>query len=108
MIIKDRLPLNILHSKFLIYLQDFIAPFWIFMKTNYTLIYQKKQEDFTSGEIDFLSSVEVKTGSFMHKKFNFRLQITNCKIQSLNISVGPKNVTATLLNDGPEFFKQSD
>jgi urea transporter len=105
MIIKDSLPLNVLHSRILIYLQDFIAPFWIFMKTNYTLGYQKKQEDFTSGEIAFLSSVEVKTGSFMHKKYNFSLQITNCKIQSFCISVGSKNVTATLLNDVPEFFK---
>jgi urea transporter len=107
-IIKDSLPLNVLHSKLLIYFQDFIAPFWIFMKTNYTISYQKKSEDFTSGEIDFLSAVEVKTGGFLHKKFEFNLQITDRKIHSFSISTGSKMVTATQHDDESYIYKHKD
>jgi urea transporter/murein DD-endopeptidase MepM/ murein hydrolase activator NlpD len=45
LVVNDSYPLSLLNSKTLIFLQDFVAPFFLFLRSDYSLRYVRLEED---------------------------------------------------------------
>lgn len=58
--INDQFPINILSKGILKYLQDFIAPFYLFTKSKYELQYLKSSDNFSTPEMFLHSEVNLE------------------------------------------------
>lgn len=90
--IKDFYPLNNTANNIMLVLQDFIAPFYIFMKSEYQLNYVSKKDDFTNSDIILESKAEIKIGKMITKEVSFETQIVDNIINSFIIQQGKKKI----------------
>jgi hypothetical protein len=93
--LKDTFPVNTLNSGLLILFQDFVAPFFMFLKTNYSLKYISKKEDFTDSSIELNSQVDIRVGGISIKKYTFTLSVQKGHITAYTVTHKNKTVTAT-------------
>lgn len=75
--IRDSYPLNVLSPDWLIFLQDFIAPFYIFIHPDYSLRYGKMQDDFAHVSIEMNSSTIIRTGGKKIRKIEGGFILSN-------------------------------
>jgi hypothetical protein len=92
--IGDTLPANLLVRGPLLVLQDFIAPFHIFLKSTYNLFYKSHSDDMTQHQITLESEIKVKAAGITLKKMEFQIEVGNSRIQSLKVSRSGKSLTA--------------
>jgi len=92
--IEDKYPIHILNNKGLVFLQDFIAPFFMFVKSGYEMEYIKINDGLTDSHILFLSSATVKNGSKITRKLNFEFEIESNKIKRMVVMDGANTVEA--------------
>jgi len=85
LVIEDRLPLSIIKSGFLKYVQDVIAPFFIFLKPVYTMNFIREADDFTNSRIWLESLSMVKLGRFARKQVSARFEISSKGIDKIMI-----------------------
>lgn len=83
--ISDKFPINIFTQRILMIFQDFIAPFKIFIKSDYNIQCSKIIDDFSGGVVEFNSSAEVKIGKRTLKSFKFHLLFENKTLQKIEI-----------------------
>lgn len=88
--ITDRLPLNIMKPGVLKFLQDFVAPFFLFLNASYELIFLKRTEDFTKNEIRMESRYRLKIFRRVLRKMNFEATLTKNTIASFTMKEGSK------------------
>lgn len=84
--VSDQVPVIHFNSKWIQWLQDFIAPFYLFTKANYTSEFVYTDNLMTPRLIQIKSTVEAK---FINKSFrtiNFKLQLKDNKIEGFSIS----------------------
>lgn len=81
LIIEDKYPVNIIRNKALKVAQDFIAPFYIFVRPGFKLKYVKSDDNISESMIYLESFAEMKVGKKTLNKFNFELIFKN---KSLN------------------------
>ena len=74
--IRDVYPLNLVTPDSLIFLQDLIAPFWLFLKPEYAMDYYKSEDHLTHSKVVLQSSMQLKAGSVLLKKINFEFEIS--------------------------------
>jgi len=70
--ITDNYPVNLVYNKYLMYLQDVIAPFYLFLKAKFQLIYKKTDNQLSPSKIELESKLKT---SFLWKKKDFGFQI---------------------------------
>ncbi|MBC8486463.1 MAG: urea transporter [Bacteroidetes bacterium] len=92
--ISDQLPINTLNNKYLIFLQDFIAPFYRFIKSEYTLEYARIKDNMTESQILLISGVQVKRNKKVTKELNFEFAIESNRIQKFVVVAGNKTIEA--------------
>jgi urea transporter/murein DD-endopeptidase MepM/ murein hydrolase activator NlpD len=92
--ITDYYPLNNMGNHVLMFFQDFLAPFYIFMKSKYELRYISKKDDFTESDILIQTKTEIKVGKFKTKEINFNIQILNNQIDHFTIEHSNKKIIA--------------
>ncbi len=92
--INDLYPLNNTGNNLVLILQDFIAPFNIFMKSKYQLNYVSKKDDFINSDIKLQSKTEIKIGKFITKEINFETHIIDNLINTFVIKQGNRKVIA--------------
>ena len=97
--INDKYPLTDVSNKLALLFQDFIAPFYIYMKADYSLIYKKKSDDFSNEDVELTASTVLKIGKFIIKRIDFDIFIENNEINKLIIDHDGKRSTAVLLTD---------
>jgi len=93
--LKDTFPVNTLNSGLLILLQDFVAPFFMFLKTNYSLKYISKKEDFTDSSIEMESQVDIRVGGIRMKRYSFTLSAHKDSITAFTVTHKNRTVKAT-------------
>jgi len=69
--ITDTFPIHMLNNKGLIFLQDFISPFCIFLKSEYIMEFIKLKDDLTNSKVHFLTTALVKHGNKVTKEGGF-------------------------------------
>jgi len=100
--ISDKYPIHILNNKGLVFLQDFIAPFYMFVKSEYEMEYVKINDDLTDSNILFLSEATVKHGIKTTRKLNFEFEIESKRIKRMVIMEGDYSMEAKELSTTTE------
>ncbi len=93
--LKDSFPVNTLNSGILITLQDFVAPFFMFLKTKYSLKYISKTDDFSDSAIQMNSQVDIKVGGISMKRYTFEVFIKKDHVEKFTVSHQNKMVVAS-------------
>jgi urea transporter len=83
--ITDTYPIHILNNRGLMFLQDFVAPFYIFMKSEYTIDYIKMEDNLSDSIISLHSEAIFRRGISTKRKLNFELTIESNRISRFEI-----------------------
>lgn len=97
--VSDIFPVNLMFPKWLLFLQDFIAPFHIFLKSRYKLIYQSQDDDMNPTEVVLSSSAVNTVMGRTISNFDFDAVIDETGVSSLSIRTGNKTITAKCINE---------
>ncbi|HUX95356.1 MAG TPA: urea transporter [Bacteroidales bacterium] len=92
--VADSYPLNLTMKKSLLFLQDFAAPFFKFLKSEYNVKYDYVDNEVVASKIRLLSRA---TNYFLGKvieEFSFALEIDENGISCIDISKGGVNITS--------------
>jgi urea transporter/murein DD-endopeptidase MepM/ murein hydrolase activator NlpD len=93
--ITDNVPLIHFNNKFIQFFQDFIAPFYLFTKANYTSTFTYCDNPYAPQKLIISSEVETKLVNFNFKKINFEIELKDQKLHRFTIH--NKNKTETYL-----------
>ncbi len=94
LIIKDNYPLHNTANTLILIAQDFISPFYIFMKSKFQLNYLSKKEDFTDSNIELESKTTINIGKVITKQLRFNISIKKNNIDKMIVTQGDKSFTA--------------
>jgi murein DD-endopeptidase MepM/ murein hydrolase activator NlpD len=94
MIISDSYSLNNISQGPIKIIQDFVAPFFIFLKTSYTLHYVKQTDDFTSSSITLSSESVLKSGTLRPEKISSVMEISRQGIMKFTVTHNNKTIQA--------------
>jgi len=83
--VSDSVPLIHFNSKWIQWIQDFVAPFYLFTKANYTSKFTYTDNINSPSVIRLSSSVEAKFVNYTFKKMNFELELKDEKIYRFTI-----------------------
>ena len=96
--IHDSIPIHMLNRKGIIFLQDFIAPFYVFMKTTYHLEFLKLKDYLSDSSVTFISSAIVKHFDRKTKELNFEFEIESNRIKRFVVIDGNNTIEAEELH----------
>ncbi|MEI8201629.1 MAG: urea transporter [Bacteroidota bacterium] len=94
--VKDVFPIHIIRQPWLIFIQDFFASFYIFLKPEYTLNYVSKTDDLNLSQIELAGSYQLKVFGKLFNHSEFKMSINNDGIQQIRIENAGLNKTVTL------------
>lgn len=98
--VKDQYPLHLFSSPPVRFIQDFIAPFYIFLKNSFVSVCEKKSGQFDDQAFEIRSEANYLTAGRTRKKTSFVLIVENGTLKELNvISQGGRTVTYLWQND---------
>lgn len=92
--ITDNYPIHMLNNKGLIFIQDFIAPFYLFVKSRYQLEYVKMKDQLTDSHILLKAVSTVMHANKKTREINFKFEIESNRIKKLTIIDGDKMIEA--------------
>lgn len=92
--ISDKLPLEGIYSGPLKIIQDFIAPFYIFLKADYTFSFKNIDNDINPSEIIISSKAMTGFGNKVNRNLNFELILNNNNLKKIIISDNKKHISA--------------
>ncbi|MEI6347061.1 MAG: urea transporter [Bacteroidota bacterium] len=90
LIIEDSLPLTLLNYKPILWIQDFVAPMFIFLKSKYEARYIKKTEDFSKSLVRIESKATFGVHRLDFRTISFEIEFTNYGIEKIEFSVKQK------------------
>lgn len=94
LVIQDIYPIHLLNNRGLIFFQDFIAPFHVFIKSEYHMEYVKIKDNLTDSHILFISKAVVKHGGRKTREINFEFEIESNRIRKMIVIEGEKIIEA--------------
>lgn len=92
--ISDNYPIHMLNNKGLIFLQDFIAPFYLFVQSKYELEYIKMDDRLTDSHILFNATSSVIHANKKTREIKFQFEIESNRIKKLSVVDGDKTIEA--------------
>jgi urea transporter/murein DD-endopeptidase MepM/ murein hydrolase activator NlpD len=84
--LRDSYPIGLMRTRFILFFQDFLAPFIIFIRPVFSMRYTMIREDFIFPEVMLESSTRVKILNRVIKAMDFKFQITKRGIERFTIS----------------------
>jgi urea transporter/murein DD-endopeptidase MepM/ murein hydrolase activator NlpD len=90
--IVDSFPPGELNNVLALTLQDFFAPFVLFLKTNFNLEYRKIEDDFGKSEITLKSSADTRIGKWVLQRLEFETEIKNDRFDRIIITTKNKKL----------------
>ena len=94
LILTDTYPLSIMNHRLLLFFQDFIAPFKIFMKPEYSIQYLKMEDHFTHSKVWLKSKTSMMIGGKEIRKIEFELETTKNGLERIVIKEKKKTIIA--------------
>jgi urea transporter len=95
LVVKDSYPADVFKKGLLMFLQDFIAPFYIFMKAEYMMRYITMEDDLTSGNIKLHSSARIGLTGMQSKEIHFDISVKDARIDQFFVSGEKVNIRTT-------------
>lgn len=96
--IKDQLPISTFYSGISRFVQDFVAPFYIYLKANYNATFAEQDNDMEPTEILIKTSASVK-GILSKKETEFELHLKKHKLQKFVIKENGKETIAECIEE---------
>jgi murein DD-endopeptidase MepM/ murein hydrolase activator NlpD len=75
LLVSDIYPVNTFNNRMIAVLQDFVAPFWLFTRSEYSLEYLGMDDELMQTGIRMRSATSVKIGNHILKRIGFELFI---------------------------------
>ncbi len=97
LIIEDNYPLHITANKLILIVQDFIAPFYIFMQSKFQMTYISKKDDFNNSDIELKSQSTISIGKIITRQLKFNITIKDNGIDKIKVTQGDKSFIAQRL-----------
>ena len=85
LVINDTYPLAVFNNKLMLFWQDFVAPFHLFMKAGYKMNYLKMEEDFTNSKISLVSEADMRVSGKTREKIGFSFRIDDARISMFEV-----------------------
>ncbi len=85
MTISDALPVDLFPNRLLLFFQDLIAPFYIFIRSEYRLTYTGLEDQLTSPVITLNTSCETRVFQFAPRKIRFEIRAGEQGIREFNV-----------------------
>jgi len=96
--IKDNVPLIHFNSKWIQFFQDFVAPFYLFTKANFSSTFTYADNIYAPQKLIINAEVETKLINYTFKKVNFEFELKDNKIHRFTIH--RKNKTESYILNG--------
>lgn len=93
--VTDKVPLIHFSNKPVQFFQDFLAPFYLFTKANYSSVFTYADNQYAPQQLIIRSEVEAKLMNYGFKKINFELELKEHKLN--RFSIHHKNRSETYL-----------
>ncbi len=84
--VKDDYPLNLFFRKWVLILQDFVAPFVMILRSSYTIQYYSIDSEISPGSIELRSSATNRVGRKKIREINSAIGIDVKGVKSINIT----------------------
>jgi urea transporter len=97
--IKDTFALNFIYSKLGLFIQDFIAPFFVFLKSNFELKYSEIDEVINPSYLTLNSSAEKLFFGKPTGRKNFSVGINKDGIDTIKVFFKNKTIKATCIKE---------
>lgn len=96
--IKDTLPMHGFYSGMSRLIQDFIAPFYVYLNANYKMKFSGADDINTPSKLKINSSVSVNAGSENLKNIDFEFSLAADKINSFRVKKKNKTILAECID----------
>ncbi len=93
--LRDRYPLNLIFRQPLLGVQDLLAPFWKFLRSEYLIRYDHIDNEMSPSEVRLVSSATNHLGGKLLKKLDFTLLISQEGICKLTVEGPALQIEAT-------------
>lgn len=100
MVLEDRYPLNLLFKAPLLTLQDLVAPFWRFIRSDFRLMYASVDNEISPTEIILESSASNYLFGNELKRLDFIITVNGTGIRRLDVDTGSFKIMATCTQPG--------
>jgi len=91
--IEDNVPLIHFNNKLIQFFQDFVAPFYLFTKANYTSTFSYADNIYAPQKLIINSEVKTKLLNYTFKKINFEMELKEQKMHRFTIHNKNKSET---------------
>ena len=88
--IKDKVPLIHFNKKWILFFQDFVAPFYLFTKANYRSDIVDVDNEYAPQKLTIQSEVEAKIMGRPFKKINFEINMNHYAIEKFTLKTKNK------------------
>lgn len=92
--VTDNFPLAIMKNNFMRFWQDFVAPFYVYMKTSYHLHYIKMVDDLSDSCITLEAESRFSYSSQKDKDLRFSIEIKAARFSAFNVKANNLSITA--------------
>jgi urea transporter len=86
LMVNDNYPLAIMRNNFRRFWQDFVAPFYIYMKAKYTLKYVKMEDDLSDSSISLAAESRFTFSSKKANNLSFEVRIETGKFSAFKVT----------------------
>jgi hypothetical protein len=97
--LTDSYPITIMRQKVLLFFQDFIAPFRIFMRPQYFLTYLKTEDHFTHSKVWLRAKTSMCIGNREIRKIDFEFEASRKGMEKIIITEKKKRSEATRIEE---------
>lgn len=96
--VEDTIAINHVYTKLGLLIQDFIAPFYIFLKADFNLVYKEKDDEINPSLLTFNSSVIKSFLGFKTENVKFEISVSKESINEITVLLKNKTIRAKCIN----------
>jgi len=94
LIVNDSYPLAVVGNNLMMFWQDFLAPFHIFIKADYQMNYIKMEDDLSTSTILMKSQATMKVSGKTKQKFDFEIFVDGPRIGRFEVKTAGLHILA--------------
>jgi murein DD-endopeptidase MepM/ murein hydrolase activator NlpD len=97
--IHDQIPVNLMFGGLLKFLQDFIAPLYLFLKVDYSLEIKNGGDILSSGDVKMISEIRKKIAGHETENYDFSIMIKESGVFEIKIRQNDLTIHMTCRNE---------